>query len=212
MIDTGYYPFGDATARAQKAMQACLHGDVLLAQEILLQLRNELKRQSGDLPIMGHEREPTNTTTEEGALLTRPFAETQAWGWLELASGIVQLVLERPGTGMMYFSRAWRIWRLPSLSSAGLEDVEQQEAVRERIRARLWLGEAWARSMSDRAERSAKAILRAALTELERVNAHDILHETIAQQALLPPAALGSPAHRDDGQVIPYVRTMQNIA
>ncbi|HLJ35502.1 MAG TPA: hypothetical protein VKU38_17740 [Ktedonobacteraceae bacterium] len=212
MIDTGYYPFGDATARAQKAMQACLYGNVLLAQEILLQLRNELKRQSGDLPIVSHEREPADITSKERAFLTQSFAETQAWGWLELASGIVQLVLERPGTGMMYFSRAWRIWRLPSLSRAGLEGVEQQEAVRERIRARLWLGEAWARSMSDRAERSAKAILRAALAELERLNAHDILYETIAQQALLPPAALGSPAHRDDRQVSPYVCTMQDIA
>lgn len=212
MIDTRYYPFGDATARAQKAIQACLRGNVLLAQEILLQLRNELKRQSGDLPIVGYEREPTDITRKERNFLTRSFAETQAWGWLELASGIVQLVLERPGTAMMYFSRAWRIWRLPVIPGEGTESVEQEEARRERIRARLWLGEAWARSMSDRAERSAKAILRAALAELERVNAHSILQETITQQALLPPAAVGSPAHRNDGQVIPYVHTIRDIA
>jgi hypothetical protein len=205
MLDKEYYPFADAMAQAQKAIQACLHGNVLLAQELLLQLRNELKRQSGDLPIVGYERESAGTTSQERAFLTRSFAETQAWGWLELACGIVQLVLERPGTGMMYFSRAWRIWRLPNVSP---ESVEQREAMRERIRARLWLGEAWARSMSDRAERSAKAILRAALTELERVNAHSLLEETIAQQALLPPASLGSPAYRNDGQVIPYVRTL----
>ncbi|MEO8970960.1 MAG: hypothetical protein ABI406_05075 [Ktedonobacteraceae bacterium] len=79
--------------------------------------------------------------------------------------------------------------------------------MRERIRARLWLGEALARSMSDRAERSAKAILRAALKEIERVNAHDLLQETIAQQALLPPASVGLPAHRNDRQVVPFVCT-----
>lgn len=197
--------------QAQKAIQACLHGNVLLAQEILLQLRNELKRQSGDLPIVGYEREPTDITRKERNFLTQSFAETQAWGWLELASGIVQLVLEHPGTAMMYFSRAWRIWRLPVIPGEGPESVEQQEARRERIRVRLWLGEAWACSLSDRAERSAQAILRAALTELRRVNAHSILQETVAQQALLPPAPLGSPAHRNDRQVIPYVLIVQAI-
>lgn len=196
-------------AEAQKAIQACLHGNVVLAQEILLQLRNELKRQSGDLPIVGYERESASTSSKESTFPTRSFAETQAWGWLELASGIVQLVLERPGTGLMYFSRSWRIWRLPTLSGIGSESAGQQEAMRERIRARLWLGEAWARSMSDRAERSAKAILRTALTEIERVNAHALLQETIAQQALLPPASLGSPAHRNDGQVIPFIHVLQ---
>lgn len=178
-------------------MQECLHGNVSLAQEILLQLRNEIERQSGGLPIVGYERESAGISS------------------LELASGIVQLVLERPVTGMMYFSRTWRIWRLPGLSSLqGIspENVEQQEAMRERKRARLWLGEAWARSMSDRAERAAKALLHAALKELERVNAHDLLPETIAQQALLPPAALGSPAYRNDGQVIPYIRMLQKIS
>ena len=191
--------------QAQHAIHVSLHGNVLLAQEILLQLRNELKRQSGDLPIVGSEREPVGTTGNERPFFTRSFAETQAWGWLELASGIVQLVLERPGTGMMYLSRSWRIWRLTSVNP---ENAEAQEAMCERIRARLWLGEAWARSMSDRAERSAKAILRAALTEIERVNAYGLLKETIAQQALLPPASLGSPTHSNDGQVIPYVRTL----
>lgn len=205
MIDKGNYPFGDAMVQAQTAIHACLHRNVSLAQEILLQLRNELKRQSGDLPIVRHEQESAGTTGQERAFLTRSFAETQAWGSLELASGIVQLMLERPGTGMMYFSRSWRIWRLPDVSP---ESEEQEKAMHERIRARLWLGEAWARSMSDRAERSAKAILRAALAELERVNSQHILLETIAQQTLLPPASPGSPAYRNDRQVVPYVHTL----
>ncbi|MEO8970959.1 MAG: hypothetical protein ABI406_05070 [Ktedonobacteraceae bacterium] len=106
MIDNGYYPFGDAMVQAQHAIQASLHENVSLAQEILLQLRNELKRQSGDLPIVSYERESAGTTSKEGTFLTRPFVKAQAWGWLEMASGIVQLVLERPGSGMMYFSRS----------------------------------------------------------------------------------------------------------
>ena len=85
--------FGDAVVEAQKAIQASLHGNVPLAQEIVLQLRNALKRQSGDLPIVSYEQRQTSTSSQGRAFLTRSFAETQAWGWLELAAGIVQVVI-----------------------------------------------------------------------------------------------------------------------
>jgi len=48
-------------------------------------------------------------------------------------------------------------------------------------------------------------VLRAALTEIERIDAHDLLQETINQQTLLPPASPGSPAYRQEGHSIPYV-------
>jgi hypothetical protein len=67
------------------------------------------------------------------------------------------------------------------------------------------LGEGWSRIMSERAEHAAKAVLRAALTEIARIEAKDLLAETIAQQALLPPAPRGSPAYDGDGLKVPYI-------
>lgn len=196
--------FEDATGLAQEVIEVALHNNLVLAQELLLRLRNELRRQSGDLPILDYERADDSTTYNGKGFVTRSFAETRAWGWLELASGIVQLTIERPGTGMMYFSRCWRLWRAAD-SSQEHSKQRSEEAIRERIRARLWLGEAWARFLSDRAERSANAILRAALSEIRRVNAQSLLKETIAQQLLLPPAQVGSPAYQAKGRVLPYI-------
>ena len=200
--------FEDATGLAQEVIEAALHNNLVLAQELLLRLRNELRRQSGDLPILVHEQHDNGSSGNGKAFVTRSFAETRAWGWLELASGIVQLTIERPGSGMMYCSRCWRIWRAADGNPGNPEQSEQrqpEEAIRERIRARLWLGEAWARFLSDRAERSANAILRAALSEIQRVNAQSLLQETIAQQSLLPPAQVGSPAYQADKQTTPYI-------
>jgi len=81
----------------------------------------------------------------------------------------------------------------------------------ERVRAGLWLGEAWARFMSDRAQSNAQAILRASLIELSRLGQTQLLQETIEQQRHLPPALLGSPAYRGDKQSVPYVY-MLNIS
>jgi len=105
---------------------------------------------------------------------------------------------------MVHFSRAWRIWR-SNKGAENAENVEKQEATRERIRASLWLAEAWARFSSERAERSANAIDRAALNELSHIDANDLLKETIEQQLQLPPAPAGTPAHRESGHSIPYV-------
>lgn len=210
--------FEDATAQAQQAIEAVLHDDLALAQELLLRLRNELKRQSGDLPILAYEQSSlllndvaSNRNTDK-RFVTRSLAETRAWGWLELASGIVQLAIERPGSAMMHFSRCWRIWRAVSDTPVHSEQNELDEAIHERIRARLWLGEAWARFLSDRAERAANATLRAALTEIRRVNAQSLLEETIAQQFLLPPAPVGSPAYQDDGRTTPYIMVVLSVA
>jgi hypothetical protein len=62
-----------------------------------------------------------------------------------------------------------------------------------------------ARFLSDRAERLANAILRAALAELTRIEARGLLQETIAQQSLLPLTPPGSPAYTEGGQKIPYL-------
>lgn len=194
--------FDDAARLAREAFDLCLRGNIYTAQELLLRVRTALKRLSGDLPIVGYE-----TSLDENGdtpFLTSSFNEALAWGWLEIASGSYKLIENHAGTSMMHFKRAWRIWR-----SWSIQDVQgsatQQEARGERARAGLWLGEAWARFMSDRARANAQAILRASLIELERLKHPQLLQETIQQQELLPPALLGSPAFRKDGRSIPYV-------
>lgn len=185
-----------ALNRVQEAFQACLQEDEHLAQELLMYTRNELKRFTGDLPIVGH-------VGKDAPFLTGTFAEAQTWGWLEFVSGVYQLWRARPGAAIVHFKRAWRIWRPWNTNVS--QEAEQLEAKREKVRAGLWLGEAWARVMSDRAPQASNAILRAALTELYRIQAQDLLQETLAQQATLPPAPPGSPAY---GLPAPYIRRL----
>jgi hypothetical protein len=200
MVDAKDQFYDYCRAQSQEAFRLCLAGEVDYAQGILYSVRNGLKRHSGDLPIVG--RREAVEGTSEAAFTTSTLAEARAWGWLELACGVLQLVKDHPGAALMHFTRAWRIWRL--WSRAG-DAAEEHEAAHERVRASLWLGEAWARFLSDRAERAANAILRAAYAEIVRIEAQDILRETLAQQALLPPAPPGSPAYNKDGRHIPYL-------
>lgn len=59
--------------------------------------------------------------------------------------------------------------------------------------------------MSERAEHAANAVLHATLTELARIEAKDLLSETITQQSLLPAAPQGYPAYNAVGVKVPYV-------
>ncbi len=197
------HDYKNATWMSQEAFRQCLTGDIYAAQELLLRIRNALKRLSGDLPIVGYDALVHDSTDTPFA--TQSFEEAQAWGWLELASGVYKLVENHPGASMVHFKRAWRIWRPWGMESTL---AEQQEARSERVRAGLWLGEAWARFMSDRAQSNAQAILRASLIELRRLGQTQLLQETIEQQQHLPPALLGSPAYREDKQSVPYVCTL----
>ncbi len=190
---------------AQQAFHLSLAGDIVQAQELLLRTRNELKRLSGDLAIFGREQEMDMFT--EAHFATHDFAEAQAWGWLELASGVFKLAQNLPGTALMHFTRCWRIWRFWSL--AGSDHTPMYEEARiERARARLWLGEAWARFMSERAQHTARAVLRAALNDLPSQYTQQLLTETIAQQRLLPPALPGSPAYQETSDKQPYICTL----
>ena len=194
--------YQNAALLAQEAFHECLTGDIYAAQELLLRIRNALKRLSGDLPIVGYD-----TLVHESSgppFMTQSLEEAQAWGWLEIASGAYKLVENHPGASMVHFKRAWRIWR-PWGAAISITVEEQQEARSERVRAGLWLGEAWARFMSDRAQSNAQAILRASLIELNRLGQTQLLQETIEQQRHLPCALLGSPAYREDKQSVPYV-------
>jgi len=187
---------------AQEAFHLCLTGDIYHAQELLLRTRNALKRLSGDLPIVGYDVLMSDSV--DTPFVTQSLEEARAWGWLEIASGAFKLVENHPGASMVHFKRAWRIWR-PWGMAIGDTVVGQQEARYERVRAGLWLGEAWARFMSDRAQSNAQAILRASLMELGRLEPSHLLQETIEQQQHLPPALLGSPAYREDRQTVPYI-------
>jgi hypothetical protein len=143
---------------------------------------------------------------EEGrniSFVTQTFEEAQAWGWYELTMGVFFLMGERPGSGLVHFKRAWKIWR--PWSNRAIEEAERREAANERLRAGLWLGEAWARFMSDRAQQNADAVFRATLSERDHIHTDQILQETIQQQRQLPPASPGAPAYRKDTQALPYV-------
>ncbi len=198
MLNAQKHTYEEARIHAQEAFQACLKGERFHAQELLLLTRNALKHLSGDLPIVGHHQE------EEGDMpfATRTFVEAQAWGWLEFAAGVFQVIKERPGSGLVNFKRAWRIWR-PWVTE-GENEEQRLEARRERIRASLWLGEAWARIMSDRAPQMTAAVFRAALADLARFQNDDLLEETMRQQKQLPAAPLGSLAYGE--QNTPYIR------
>lgn len=196
----------DARMTSQEAFRLCLTGELDHAQGLLHITRTRLKGLSGDLPIVGYGGDAEDAGDGEDArdrrFATKSFSEAQAWGWLELASGVFQLVRGWPGGSLVHFLRAWRIWRQ---WTAGTDSSQKQEALRERVRASLWLGEGWSRIMSERAEHVAKAVLRTALTEIAHIEAKDLLAETIAQQALLPPAPRGSPAYSENGARTPYV-------
>ena len=195
--------YKDAQLLAQEAFRLCLVGDIYTAQEFLLRIRNTLKRLSGDLPIVGQD----SPYHENGdvAFTTQTFEAAKAWGWLELATGTFQLVENHAGTSMVHFKRAWRIWRPWGMATGKSSHTEQVHARSERVRVGLWLGEAWARFMSDRAQSNAQAILRASLIELQRLGQKQLLQETIEQQQCLPLALLGSPAYREDKRSVPYI-------
>lgn len=174
--------YEQAARRAQEAWQACLSGDVYYAQELLLRTRTEVKRLGGDLPILGHfEHGDGGKST---SFVTRSYAEAEAWGWLEMASGLFQLVRERPGTSLVHFKRAWRIWR--PWSTLAPDDASRLMAARERVRAALWLSAGWSRMTGERAAHASEAVWRAALSEIARIDAGDLLTETTKQQAQLP--------------------------
>ena len=197
MLNAEKHTYEEACTYAQEAFQACLTGERVHAQELLLLTRNVLKHLSGDLSIVGHYQEEN-----DAPFATRTFVEARAWGWLEFAAGVFQMVKERPGSGLVNFKRAWRIWR-PWVTE-GKDEGQRTEARRERIRVSLWLGEAWARIMSDRARQMTAAVFRAALADLARFQSEDLLAETMRQQEQLPAAPLGSLAYGKQNS--PYIR------
>jgi hypothetical protein len=198
MLEAEKHTYEEAYTYAQEAFQACLAGQRVHAQELLLLTRNVLKHLSGDLPIVGHYQDE-----HDSPFATRTFVEARAWGWLELAAGVFQMVKQRPGSSLVYFKRAWRVWR-PWVTE-GVNEEQRIEARRERIRVSFWLGEAWARIMSDRAPQMTAAIFRAALADLARFPGEALLTETMSQQEHLPAAPMGSLAY--DQHNGPYIRT-----
>jgi hypothetical protein len=195
------HSFAQAEQLSREAFELCLAHDVYHAQELLLRAHSDLKRLSGDLPIVGYASDFEEE--HEASFVTHTFEEACAWGWFELVSGVFQLVQDHAGTGVVHFRRAWRIWRPWGMQR------EQPEIARtatlERIRVGFWLGEGWARYMSDRAEQTARATTRAALIEHTREAAPHILQETLMHQFKLPPAQLGTPAYQASGKTHPYV-------
>lgn len=205
-MDNASTAYDEAYQHAREAFALCLANEIDHAQELLLRTRNALKRLSGDLPIF--DAHPPSDEQHTMHFITYSFTEARAWGWLELTSGVYRLMLDLPGTSMMHCTRAWRIWRPWSSGLVDATPSEQHEARYERVRAGLWLGESWARFMSERAQHTAQAVLRASLSELQRLQANDLLRETIAQQTLLPPTSPGVPAYHPDGSRVPYVATL----
>ncbi|MBE3557682.1 MAG: hypothetical protein IMW89_00440 [Ktedonobacteraceae bacterium] len=198
MQSTVHYSYEAAQKRSQEAFALSLCAEKEQAQELLLRTQSELKRLSGDVLLASSPGFAGYKHTVEQAdrpSLTRTFPEGRAWGWFEMASGVYQLMRERPGSSLVYFKRAWRIWRSWSLSSTNPGDEQILEAKRERTRAGLWLGEAWARFMNERARHAAEAVLRASLAELARLHGNDLLQETLQQQRRLPPALPGTLAY-----------------
>jgi hypothetical protein len=159
---------------------------------LLLHTYSDLRRLSGDLPILNRADAPSNSMNI--SFITQSLAEAQAWGWHEFTNGALHLLENRPGRSLVHFKRAWRIWRPWSLHASRVE--EKQEATYERLRASLWLGEAWSRLISEHATHVASAIMNAALKEIERNGLYNLLQETIHQQHLLPLAPSGTSAHQ----------------
>jgi len=134
----------DARMKSQEAFRLCLEGEVDDAQGVLHHTRMRLKGISGDLPIVGYGGKGDDDgeagdsdDARDRRFATRSYLEAQAWGWLELASGVFQLVRGWPGGSLVHFLRAWRIWRPWTVE---MEGPEKQEAIRERVRSSLWLG------------------------------------------------------------------------
>ncbi len=177
------HAYEQAKQRAQEAWRSCLDGDVYHAQELLLRTRTEVKRLGGDLPILSHFE--GGDSGKSASFVTRSYAEAEAWGWLEMASGLYQLQRDRPGASLMHFKRAWRIWR--PWSTLAADEIRKLNAARERVRAALWLSASWSRMTSERAARVAEAVWRAALSDIARLDAGDLLAETTRQQSQLPP-------------------------
>jgi hypothetical protein len=177
--------YEQAKLRARQAWLVGLNGDMHRAQELLLRTRTEVKRLSGDLPLLGHFE--GGDSGKSASLVTRTYAEAEAWGWLEMASGLYQLLRDRPGASLVHFKRAWRIWR--PWSTLASDEARQLNAARERVRAALWLSACWSRMTSERAARATEAIWRAALSEIARLDASDLLVETTRQQAQFPPVS-----------------------
>jgi len=186
--------FATNMQRAQQAFRNCLHRHLYEGEELLSRTRTSLKRQCGDLPLV---------QTETGPFQTATFEAARAWGWLEFVTGVYQLGREHPGTALMYLKRAWRIWQ--PWERLGTTSEEQNEATRERLRASLWLGEAWARTISDRASRAATTILHTTLLAVDRLQEQALLEETIQQQRSLPLALPGSPAWNPGKQSMPFL-------
>ncbi len=201
MAQTPQPSYEDARMRAREAFQRCLGGELVQVQEQLQHARTELKRLDGDLPIARYSQ--GQAIASDAPFVTHSIEQARAWGWLEIASGVYQLAQQHPGAGLVHFKRVWRIWRPWSMEAP--DEAQRNEARRERLRASLWLGESWARMIGDRAQQVADAVLRAALRELIENDGDALLQETIQQQKQLPPAPLGSPAHRDAERSMPYV-------
>jgi hypothetical protein len=175
---------------------------------LLLHTYSDLRRLSGDLPILSRADTPSNSMN--ASFITQSFAEAQAWGWHEFTNGALHLLENRPGRSLVHFKRDWRIWRPWSLHASRAE--EKQEAAYERLRASLWLGEAWSRLISKHATQVANAIMNAALKEIERNGFYDLLQETIRQQRLLPLAPPGTPAHQSNQPFIYLVCAQKELS
>ncbi len=196
-----------AQQRARTAFSLGFHQNASTSKDnadawgLLLHTYSDLRRLSGDLPILSRADSPSNSINI--SFITQDFVEAQAWGWYELTNGALHLLENRPGRSLVHFKRAWRIWRPWSLHTSIL--VEKQEATRERVRASLWLGEGWSRLISDHAKQVATAILIAALAEIERGTLYSLLQETVQQQHFLTSAPPGTPAC---GLPQPFIQTI----
>ena len=104
--------YKDMELLAQEAFHLSLTGDIYHAQELLLRVRNALKRLSGDLPIVGYNALMSDSV--DTPFVTQSLEEARAWGWLEIASGAFRLVENRPGASMVHFKA-----RVAYLASVG---------------------------------------------------------------------------------------------
>jgi len=67
------------------------------------------------------------------------------------------------------------------------------------------------RTVFNSAEPTARAVLRAALTELAHFDSNDLLQETLEQQALLPAALPGTPAFAQEKPAPFVTRILANL-
>src|SRR6266487_4200610 len=97
MLNAQKHTYEEACIYAQEAFQACLNGERVHAQELLLLTRNVLKHLGGDLPIVGHDQEEEGDTP----FATRTFIEAQAWGWLVFVARVFQIITLLPGSRLV---------------------------------------------------------------------------------------------------------------